>query len=102
MIVEACSSPTTTTYRSDYQWRFRYGIDVEGGKLTSKMAQSMMGIAINAVDMHHDSIMHVAFGDADPEQALEALREARLSEPDELLSPVLETFDVLLDDDFES
>ena len=66
------------------------------------MAQSMMGIAINAVDMHHDSIMHVAFDDADPEQALEALREARLSEPDELLSPVLETFDVLLDDDFES
>lgn len=85
----------------DGEWRFRYGIDVEGGELTSKMAHSMVGIAINAMDMHHDSIMHVAFGDADPEQALEALFEARLSEPDEVLSPAPETFDVLLDDDLE-
>ena len=82
----------------DGEWRFRYGIDVECGALTGTMVQSMVGVAVNALEAHHDSIMHVASGDADPEQALAAAREARLSALGELLPPRPETTDTSPDE----
>lgn len=54
---------------SDGEWRFRYGIDVEGGVLTSTMVRMMFAIAVGAMDAYHDGMLRVAFGGAEPAQA---------------------------------
>jgi hypothetical protein len=55
---------------ADGEVRYRIGMDLEGGWMTEKMADNMLGYAINALDRRHDAVMRVAFGDADPETAI--------------------------------
>lgn len=52
---------------SDGELRFRIAVDVEDGRLSIKMADNMLGFTLHTMERFHDSIMRVAFGNADPE-----------------------------------
>jgi hypothetical protein len=46
--------------------RFRVGIDVEGGGLTEKMVENLFDMSAYAADAHHEGLMRVVYGGADP------------------------------------
>jgi hypothetical protein len=48
---------------------FRAGADVEGGGLTEKMVANLIDMASYAADAHHDRLMQVIYGGADPQNA---------------------------------
>ncbi len=55
---------------SDGEVRFRVGIDIEGGTLTTLMVRNMIGVAVASCNRYHDAIMAVMFGGADPAEAI--------------------------------
>jgi hypothetical protein len=55
---------------ADGEMRFRASLDVEGGLLSEKMVDNMLGFSMTAMERFHDPLMRVAFGDVDPELAL--------------------------------
>lgn len=55
---------------SDGEVRFRIGMDVENGLLSEKMVDNMLGFSLYSMDRYHESLMRIAFGDADPETAI--------------------------------
>jgi hypothetical protein len=50
--------------------RFRVGIDVEGGVLTEKMVENLFDMSAYAADAHHEGLMRVVYGGADPKALL--------------------------------
>jgi hypothetical protein len=55
----------------DGELRFRAGVDVEGGVLSERMVENMLGAAIAALERFHEAFMQVAFGGADPKATLQ-------------------------------
>jgi hypothetical protein len=49
---------------------FRAGVDVEGGALTEKMVANLIDMASYAADSHHERLMQVIYGGAEPKIVL--------------------------------
>jgi hypothetical protein len=49
---------------------FRAGVDAEGGSLTEKMVANLIDMSSYAADSHHESLMQVIYGGADPRLVL--------------------------------
>jgi hypothetical protein len=52
--------------------RFRVGLDVEGGELTDRMVVNLFDMTAYIADLHHERLMQVIYGGADPKAVLEA------------------------------
>lgn len=55
---------------ADGEVRLRVRMDVEGGILTERMVDNLLGDAMHAMERFHQPIMQVAFGGVDPEIAI--------------------------------
>jgi hypothetical protein len=51
--------------------RFRVGLDVEGGELTDQMALNLFVMTAYVADLHHERVMRVIYGGADPKAAMD-------------------------------
>ncbi|MBQ4144852.1 MAG: YbjN domain-containing protein [Thermoguttaceae bacterium] len=60
---------------SDGEVRFVWGIDVEGGELTSQMVKRMTYIAFASIDDVQPYLMKICYGDMTPEDAYKQWRE---------------------------
>ena len=54
---------------NDGEFRFRIGIDVEGGEFVGTMLRTMFRLASSSMDAYHDGMLRVAFGNIRPEDA---------------------------------
>ena len=65
---------------NDGEFRFRIGIDVEGGELGTTMFRTLLGLACGCMNAYHDGLLRVVYGSVDPEtataEALAAVRPA--------------------------
>ncbi len=57
----------------DGEVRHRVSVDVEGGRFGPRMMHNMLAIGLHTAERHHDAVMQVAFGDADPGEAFERI-----------------------------
>ena len=55
---------------ADGELRFRTGVDVEDGTLSTTMVDNMIGFGLHTLDRYHDALMHVAFGGEEPASAV--------------------------------
>ena len=55
---------------TDGEVRYRTSTDVEGGILSSQMVVNLVSCGVQACEQYHEAFMRVAFGGADPEQAV--------------------------------
>lgn len=55
---------------SDGELRFRTGIDVEGGALSTRMVDSLVGVCYSTFERYYPVIMRVVYGDEAPQAAL--------------------------------
>lgn len=55
---------------SDGELRFRVGVNVEDGLLSTTMVDNMVGLTIHTMEKFHHALMRVAFGDAEPHEVL--------------------------------
>ncbi len=56
------------------QLRFRASVDVEGGILAEKMADTMLGCTVHSMDRFHQAFMYIAFSDREPGRAMDEVR----------------------------
>jgi hypothetical protein len=49
---------------------FRAGVDIEGGELTEKMVANLIDMSSYAIDAHHERLMQVIYGGAEPKAVL--------------------------------
>lgn len=54
---------------NDGEFRFRIGIDVEGGEFVGTMLRTMFRLASASMDAYHDGMLRVAFGNIRAEDA---------------------------------
>ena len=82
---------------NDGEFRFRVGIDVEGGEFVPSMLRTMFGLACTSMDAYNDGILRVVYGNIRPEDATaDAVAALHLAfgHPE----PVSENVDDLADD----
>ena len=61
---------------SDGEIRYRLGLDVSGGELTSEMVESAISAIIGTVDRYHPAIMSFLWSDMAPEDAVAMIEAA--------------------------
>ncbi len=66
--------------RKKENWfRFRAGIDVEGGELSTTMLDNLLGIAIGTVERYFPAMLSICFAGVTPERAIAGAREEKIS-----------------------
>jgi hypothetical protein len=59
----------------DGEVRYKTSIDIEGGELTPKMIENLMGDNLMTMDRYFAGIMGVLYGDRDPAEAIAEMEE---------------------------
>ncbi|HEU0219735.1 MAG TPA: YbjN domain-containing protein [Gallionella sp.] len=67
--------------KKEIQFRFRAGIDVEDGSLSSTMLDNLLGIAVGTVERYFPAILSICFAGMTPEQAVARAREEAIEDP---------------------
>lgn len=67
---------------ADGELRFRASIDVEGGRLSTRMVLTMFTGGLWAFDRYHDALMKVMYAGASAEEAYDEVEEAEGEEED--------------------
>lgn len=57
----------------DGEFRYKTSIDIEGGTLTEKMVQNLIGWAIWGVDKYYTGVMAIVYGGKSPAEAVKEI-----------------------------
>lgn len=66
--------------KKEIQFRFRAGIDVEDGSLSSTMLDNLLGIAVGTVERYSPAILSICFAGMMPEQAVARANEEAIED----------------------
>lgn len=57
----------------DGELRYKTSLDIEGGELTSKLIENLLGANLSTMDRYFHGLMRVIYGDSTPAQLIESI-----------------------------